>query len=146
MSALAVALIAATFVSEDAACAAAGALIAGGELRAPLAIGACAFGIFGGDMMLWVIGRAGAGLLARNWFARRVPPARIQEARLWLERNSGRAILMSRFTPGACACSRRPWTPARGRFARRRYGHPPWSWRRHRPRGRRDGSRYLCSS
>jgi membrane protein DedA with SNARE-associated domain len=101
MSALAVALIAATFVSEDAACAAAGALIAGGELRAPVAIGACAFGIFGGDMMLWVIGRAGAGLLARNWFARRVPPARIQEARLWLERNSGRAILMSRFTPGA---------------------------------------------
>ena len=101
MFALAVALIAATFVSEDAACVAAGALIAGGQLPAPAAIGACAFGIFAGDMMLWAIGRAGAGVLARKWFARRLPLARIEEARLWLDHNSGRTILVSRFTPGA---------------------------------------------
>jgi membrane protein DedA with SNARE-associated domain len=101
MFALAVALIAATFVSEDAACVAAGALIAGGRLPAPAAIGACAFGIFAGDMMLWALGRAGAGVLARKCFARRLPLARIEEARLWLDRNSGRTILMSRFTPGA---------------------------------------------
>jgi membrane protein DedA with SNARE-associated domain len=100
MFALAVALIAATLVSEDAACAAAGALIAGGQLRAPVAIGACAFGIFAGDMMLWATGRCGAGLLASRWFARRLPPARLEEARSWLDRHSGRTILLSRFTPG----------------------------------------------
>ena len=98
---LAASLIIATFVSEDAACLAAGALIARGDLSAPLGIGACALGIFAGDMGLWALGRAGARILASKWFARRVPAKRLDEARIWLDRYSGRAILMSRFTPGA---------------------------------------------
>jgi membrane protein DedA with SNARE-associated domain len=101
MLVLAATLIVATFVSEDAACLAAGALIARGDLSAPLGVGACALGIFAGDMGLWVLGRAGARIMASKWFARRVPAKRLDEARLWLDRHSGRAILMSRFTPGA---------------------------------------------
>ena len=101
MLVLAATLIVATFVSEDAACLAAGALIARGDLSAPLGVGACALGIFAGDMGLWVLGRVGARILASKWFARRVPAKRLDEARLWLDRHSGRAILMSRFTPGA---------------------------------------------
>ena len=101
MLVLAASLIFATFVSEDAACLAAGALIARGDLNAPLGVGACALGIFAGDMGLWALGRAGAHVLASKWFARRLPAKRLDEARLWLDRRSGRAILMSRFTPGA---------------------------------------------
>ena len=101
MFAYAAALIVATFISEDGACVAAGALIAQGELRAPVAIGACAFGIFAGDMMLWVLGRAGAGALTWTWVASRLPQAKLEHARRWLERHCARAILLSRFTPGA---------------------------------------------
>jgi membrane protein DedA with SNARE-associated domain len=98
---LAATLILATLVSEDAACLAAGALIARGDVSAPLGIGACTFGIFAGDMGLWALGRAGGRILASKWFHRRIPVQRLDEARLWLERHSGRAILLSRFTPGA---------------------------------------------
>jgi membrane protein DedA with SNARE-associated domain len=101
MLVLAATLILATFVSEDAACVAAGALIARGDLSAPLGIGACAFGIFAGDMGLWAIGRAGARILSWKWFARRIPGKRLDEARLWLDGHSGRVIVLSRFTPGA---------------------------------------------
>jgi membrane protein DedA with SNARE-associated domain len=101
MFALAVALIAGTLVSEDAACLAAGALIANAELSPLVAVGACAFGIFAGDMALWALGRAGAGLLVTGWLARRLPPPRVDEARVWLGRHAGRTILASRFTPGA---------------------------------------------
>ena len=101
MLALAVALIAGTLVSEDAACLAAGALIARAELSPLAAVGACTFGIFAGDMALWALGRAGAGVLAAKWLARRLPPPRVEEARVWLERHAGRTILVSRFTPGA---------------------------------------------
>jgi membrane protein DedA with SNARE-associated domain len=98
---LAATLIVATLVSEDAACLAAGALIARGGVSAPLAIGACSFGIFAGDMGLWALGRAGGRILASRWFHRRIPAKRLDEARLWLDRHSGRAIVLSRFTPGA---------------------------------------------
>jgi membrane protein DedA with SNARE-associated domain len=101
MFAYAAALIVATFISEDGACVAAGALIARGELRAPVAIGACAFGIFAGDMMLWALGRAGARALTWTWVASRLPQAKLEHARRWLERKCARAILLSRFTPGA---------------------------------------------
>jgi len=98
---LAATLIGATFVSEDAACLAAGVLIARGDLSAPLGIGACAFGIFAGDMGLWALGRAGGRVLTWKWFHPRIPAQRLDEARVWLERHSGRAVLLSRFTPGA---------------------------------------------
>jgi membrane protein DedA with SNARE-associated domain len=98
---LAATLIVATFVSEDAACVAAGALIARGDLNGPVGVAACAAGIFLGDMGLWLIGRAGARILKWKWLASRLPAERLDEARHWLERRSGRAILLSRFTPGA---------------------------------------------
>jgi len=83
MLVLAASLIIATFVSEDAACLAAGALIARGDLSAPLGVGACALGIFAGDMGLWALGRAGGHVLTSKWFARRLPATRLDEARLW---------------------------------------------------------------
>jgi membrane protein DedA with SNARE-associated domain len=101
MLVLAATLIGATLVSEDAACLAAGALIARRDLNASLAIAACTFGIFAGDMGLWVLGRAGGRILTWKWLARRVSATRLDEARLWLEQHAGRAIMLSRFTPGA---------------------------------------------
>ena len=98
---LAAALIVGTLVSEDAACLAAGALVARGDLSPLAAIAACAFGIFAGDMALWAVGRSGSGLLRTRWFATRLPAARLERARAWLVRHSGRAILLSRFTPGS---------------------------------------------
>lgn len=82
------ALAAATLVSEDLACVAAGALVASGSLGFVEATGACLAGIVAGDLLLFMSGR-----LARNRI-------RSQRASEWLERYGAAAILLSRFTPG----------------------------------------------
>jgi membrane protein DedA with SNARE-associated domain len=97
----ALALIAATFVSEDLACVSAGVLIARGDLPAAQAITACAIGIFIGDLGLWGLGRlAHRWLWALSVVQRRVSDDRLERARVWLERHAGLAIVASRFTPG----------------------------------------------
>jgi membrane protein DedA with SNARE-associated domain len=102
MSGLLLGLLVSTFLSEDFACIAAGALIARGELPAAAAIAACALGIFLGDLGLW-----GAGRLASNWtgglslIRRRVSADRLDQGRRWLDRHAATAIVVSRFTPGA---------------------------------------------
>ena len=79
----------------------AGALIASGALPAPLALSACALGIFVGDFALWLLGRLG-GAFATSWpwLASRVSASRIEQGRRWLNRHAGRALVASRFTPG----------------------------------------------
>ena len=101
MLALAIGLAASTFVSEDLACVAAGALIASGTLPPLVGVGACALGIFLGDCGLFAIGRL-AGHATSIWppLARRIPLPRDREGAGWIDRHAGRAILASRFVPG----------------------------------------------
>lgn len=96
------ALAAATLLSEDLTCLAAGALVAQERLAFAPAAGACFAGIFIGDVLLFLAGRwCGPRVLARaplEWF---LEPARVDEAARWLEKRGGVVILVSRFLPGA---------------------------------------------
>ncbi len=93
-------LAAATLVSEDLTCLAAGALVAQGRLPFVPAVAACFVGILAGDVLLFLCGRwCGPGVLARvPWL---VDERRVAEAARWLERRGGIVILASRFLPGA---------------------------------------------
>lgn len=100
---LAVLLALATLVSEDLACIGGGILVAQGRLAAFAAIGGCFVGIFVGDVLLFLCGRwFGAPLLrgASSSRFRLVSPEAIERGRDLLLRHSGKAILISRFTPG----------------------------------------------
>jgi membrane protein DedA with SNARE-associated domain len=95
------ALAAATLVSEDLACAAAGVLVRNGEIGFVAATLACALGILAGDIGLWGLGRGAAVFGARSprlgrWLSR-LPLA---PAGAWLERHAAAAMIASRFTPG----------------------------------------------
>ena len=78
-------LVVATFVSEDAACVAAGLLVQRGQMSAGAAVGACAVGIFLGDAGLWALGRFGRRA-AVHWpaVADRLLPGRTARVRDWL--------------------------------------------------------------
>jgi membrane protein DedA with SNARE-associated domain len=92
------ALALATFVSEDLACIAAGALVASGQLGfAPAAL-ACFAGILAGDLLLYGAGRA----LGRPALLRRLASdAALARASRGLARRGPIAIALSRFVPGA---------------------------------------------
>jgi membrane protein DedA with SNARE-associated domain len=85
----------ATFASEDLTCIGAGVLISQGKLAPVPGVLACLFGIFAGDMLLYIGGRlAGVRLL------RRLPAERVERASAWLNRRGAGVILASRFVPG----------------------------------------------
>jgi membrane protein DedA with SNARE-associated domain len=90
-----IALALATFVSEDLACLAAGALIADGQIGLVAGILACAIGIYVGDLLLYFAGRAGAPVARR--FA---PAAKLDAAARWMTERGAAVVLLSRFTPG----------------------------------------------
>ena len=96
-----VALALATLLSEDLACIAAGTLVARGELGLGAASAACFAGIFVGDVLLFLAGRAlGRPALARaplRWF---LTEARVGAAAGWLERRGPWVVLATRFVPG----------------------------------------------
>lgn len=94
-------LAAATFISEDLTCIAAGLLIREGALSPIVGISGCTLGIFMGDLGLWVIGWL-AGGAARNvhWVAKRFPHKKAEEASAWFDRYGWSAIFISRFVPG----------------------------------------------
>src|SRR5262245_61954671 len=98
---LVVALALATFLSEDLTCAAAGALVARGELGLGAAVAACFAGILVGDVLLFVAGRwLGSWALARaplSWF---LSAERVARAATWLERRGALVVLATRFLPG----------------------------------------------
>src|SRR4051794_31606353 len=94
-------LLVLTFASEDLACVAAGVLVAREGVPVPLAVGACALGIFIGDVGLWGAGRLAAGLADKTTLIRRLlKPERLDRSRVWLEQHAATAILASRFIPG----------------------------------------------
>ncbi len=94
-------LFLATFISEDAACIAAGSAAASGRIGLATAVAACMLGIFAGDMLLYAIGRtAGPRLLASRIVRRFATESRIAKATQWLTANGASAVFLSRFVVG----------------------------------------------
>ena len=95
------AIVLATFASEDLTCVATGLVIQRGQLGVTEGILACTLGIFVGDVGLWAIGRLfGRAALAWPWAARRLQHHTLGDARVWLDRHAAGAIVGSRFLPG----------------------------------------------
>ncbi|MBM3774139.1 MAG: hypothetical protein FJW37_03160 [Acidobacteria bacterium] len=90
-------LAAATLVSEDLACIAAGLLIAQGKIGFLPGVLACLAGIFIGDLLLFLSGR-----LARRFgvLKKLVAQEKLERASAWLARRGAVVVLLSRFTPG----------------------------------------------
>ncbi len=119
------AIVAGTFVSEDAACIAAGFLIHEGKLPAWTGVSACFVGIYFGDLGLWAAGRLfGRRLLRWRWLAQRLPTRKLERAGHWLDRNAPAAILTSRFIPG----SRLPLYLASGMLGKKAYRFFFWTF------------------
>lgn len=93
-------LAVATLVSEDLTCIAAGALAAQGRIDLSLAIAACFFGIYVGDLLLYWAGRwFGKAALKRIPFRWLISDDSYFRAAHWFEKRGVLAILLSRFTP-----------------------------------------------
>lgn len=99
MTSTALWIAAATLLSEDAATLTAAWLVREGTLSVPLAIAACASGIWLGDLGLWAFGRTMSRTAwCHRWCARRLP---IMAGRaLALAVDEPVAIVTSRFLPG----------------------------------------------
>jgi membrane protein DedA with SNARE-associated domain len=92
-------ILVATFVSEDAAALWAGWAVRSGQLPAGDALVACALGIYLGDAGLWLAGRVLAGNdRVHRWCVRRMP--RVLGRALALAVDEPAALLASRFLPG----------------------------------------------
>lgn len=97
----ALAIIAATFVSEDLTCITVGLLIRRGQIDPWLGVGACFVGIFVGDLGLWLIGRlAGRGMLRWRWLRGRLGDERLRRLGSWFDRHGWAGVLAARFVPG----------------------------------------------
>lgn len=95
------AIIAATFVSEDLTCIAAGLLVHAGRLDAISAVFACFVGIFLGDLGLYGLGRlVGAGLARIVFVQRRLPKEGLEKLRARFNREGWKLVILSRFVPG----------------------------------------------
>jgi pimeloyl-ACP methyl ester carboxylesterase/membrane protein DedA with SNARE-associated domain len=95
-------LVAATFASEDLTCISAGLLAREGRIDFFVAILGCILGIFFGDVGLWLLGRGiGRRILRWRWVAKRIPPASVIRFGASFDRHVGKAVMASRFLPGA---------------------------------------------
>jgi pimeloyl-ACP methyl ester carboxylesterase/membrane protein DedA with SNARE-associated domain len=111
-------LAVATFASEDLACISAGVLAAQGRIDLLTAIVACFAGIFIGDVLTMLAGRAlGRPALTRAPLRWLINPAQVERSGRWFAKRETAAILISRFLPGtrvatyfaAGLFSKRPW-------------------------------------
>ncbi len=90
-----------TFLSEDIACLAAGALAGQGRISFSLGLSACFFGIFVSDIALYWVGRIfGNSITKTRLFRRLVSERRLTQATMWLEKRGAMAIVISRFVSG----------------------------------------------
>lgn len=95
-------LAAATLVSEDLTCVAAGLLASHGKLSLLAAMAACLVGIFVGDLLLVLAGRLlGRGLLERAPFRWVLTPQRLERSERWFSAQGAKVVLASRFIPGS---------------------------------------------
>lgn len=94
-------IIFATFITEDGACFAAGALASQGKISFALALSACFVGIFVGDLGLYWIGRLfGNSFSKTKLFRRFVSERSLKRASDWLNEKGAMAIVISRFVSG----------------------------------------------
>ena len=99
--AAALSLAAATLVSEDLACVAAGVLVARGDISFAAAIAGCLFGIVLGDVALMFAGRLFARCAFGSRLVRRfVSETAVERAAAWMTERGPRVIALSRFVPG----------------------------------------------
>jgi len=91
-----------TLVSEDLTCIAAGVMVAQGRVGFLLAASACLVGIYGGDLLLFLLGRVlGRPALKRaplKWFLRE---RNVALSSAWFANQGFKVIVASRFLPGA---------------------------------------------
>ncbi len=100
--AVVVAIILASFVSEDLTCVAVGLLIAAGRVDWLPALAGCFVGIVLGDIGIWLIGRAGGRRILRwRWVRKLLPAARFAQLSRALCDRIGRSVVISRFVPGS---------------------------------------------
>jgi pimeloyl-ACP methyl ester carboxylesterase/membrane protein DedA with SNARE-associated domain len=94
-------LAASTLVSEDLTCIAAGLLVAQGRIGFASATFACFAGIYIGDLLLFLAGRAlGRPALGRWPLSRLVSREAVERSSAWLAQNGATVIALSRFMPG----------------------------------------------
>ena len=118
-------LAAATLASEDLAAVSAAALAAGGHVNVYVATGAVTTGIYVGDLLLFVCGRASSRVgFLRRWIARRWSREQLGELTRTLDQRLALAILASRFVPG----TRLPLYVAAGVFSRRPAAFCAWTF------------------
>src|SRR6266496_947752 len=91
----------ATLISEDLTCIWAGVLAAEGRVSFLFAAMACLFGIFIGDILLFLAGRLIGRTVLRHaplmWFVRE---SDVERSSAWFQRRGMTAIALSRFLPG----------------------------------------------
>jgi membrane protein DedA with SNARE-associated domain len=93
----AAAIIAGTFILEDAATLLAAMQVASGAIALPIALGALYAGIILGDLGLYGLGRAS---IRFRWARRLVPKQRRNLGRDWVSQRMLPIVLVSRFVPG----------------------------------------------
>jgi membrane protein DedA with SNARE-associated domain len=93
-----VAIVAGTFILEDAATIIAASQAQTGAVGLGLALGALYLGIVLGDLGLYGLGRLAALF---PWARRWTPKPGMQRTRAWLQANVFKTVLISRFLPGA---------------------------------------------
>ena len=94
---MAVMIILATYILEDAAIISAALISADGLISPELAFLSLFLGIFSGDAGLYAIGH---GLSRWPWLAKRLNTEKINKAGKWLKKRMVRTILMVRLIPG----------------------------------------------
>ncbi len=92
---------AATLISEDLACIGAGVLASQGKISLTLAISSCAFGIFVGDILLFLAGRfLGRKALKIKFISFFISEKSFEKSSNWLERQGMKTVFISRFIFG----------------------------------------------
>lgn len=101
LAVLLLSIAAATLVSEDLACIAAGLLVSRGTVGFVPATIACFAGIVIGDLWLYAMGRyLGRPALGRAPLAWFVTPAAVDRSAAWFKQRGMAIVLLSRFVPG----------------------------------------------
>jgi membrane protein DedA with SNARE-associated domain/pimeloyl-ACP methyl ester carboxylesterase len=94
-------IVISTLVSEDLTCIAAGVLAGQGRISPTLAIFACIFGIYLGDLLLFlsgrIFGRKALKYAPLKWF---IKEPSVERASDWFKKKGAWAIFLSRFIPG----------------------------------------------
>jgi membrane protein DedA with SNARE-associated domain len=100
-AAVLIAIVGATFVSEDLATVSTGAAVADGTLPLLPALIACSIGILSGDLGLWLAGRIGGRRVLAWRVMQRLPLGSGRALAAWADRHPAAAMLGSRCLPGS---------------------------------------------